>query len=84
MKQILLATLLAVLTIFVVTFIAGVIDSIGGSHGYIQISLLFDGVVSLVALIALVLWAIPIHLLLQRFTQTPIRVFENRYGALQN
>jgi hypothetical protein len=67
MKNILIASLAFLLTVFALVFLVALIDSIGSDFGDIRISAVIAGVATLVALIVLVVWAIPIHFLLGKF-----------------
>ena len=69
MKQLSMASGTVVLTVFVVTFVVAAIDSIGGDYPS-GISLMIASVAAIVALIVVVVWAIPIHLLLQKYNRS--------------
>ena len=70
MKHLSVASLLVIVTAFVVTFVVTAIDSIGSDYSDIRISLLIAGVAALVAAITVIFWAIPVHLILKFFNRS--------------
>lgn len=71
MKRLSIASGTVVLTVFVVTFVVAAIDSIGSDYP-IGISLMIASVAVIVALIVMVVWAIPVHLLLQKYSRSNV------------
>ena len=59
------------LTVFVVTFVVAAIDSIGSDYPA-GISLMIAFVAAVVALIIMIVWAIPVHMLLQKYNQSNV------------
>lgn len=59
------------LMVFVVTFVVAAIDSIGSDYPT-GISLMIASVAAIVALIVVVVWAIPVHLLLQKYSRSNV------------
>lgn len=66
MKCLLTSSILVVLTVFVVTFFVTLVDALGSNYPIILISLLIASTAAIVALFVVAVWAIPIHLLLQK------------------
>ncbi|MBG9990968.1 hypothetical protein [Pseudoalteromonas sp. NZS37] len=66
MKSLYIASLSTVLTVFVVTFVVTAIDSIGSDYTDIRISLLIASVAAIVALIVVMVWALPVHFALKK------------------
>ncbi|MBU6955056.1 hypothetical protein [Hahella sp. HN01] len=66
MKNTLIASLAMLLTVFLLVFLTAVIDSINNEFSDFRISAVIAGVATLVALVVLVIWAIPGHLLLNK------------------
>lgn len=66
MKRLFIASVVVVLIVFAVTFLMSVINSWGRDFPGILISLVIAFFAAMVALIIVVVWAIPIHLLLQK------------------
>jgi hypothetical protein len=69
MKHLLIASLVSVLTVFLVTFVVTFIDSIGSAYSHPLITLFIAGVSAMVASIVVLVWAIPIHLVLKRLNR---------------
>lgn len=72
MKNILVASASVLGTVFILVFLAAGIDSIGSDFSDIRITALIAGVATLIALVALAIWAIPLHLLLSRIGKTKL------------
>lgn len=66
MKRLLTSSILVVSTVFVVTFFVTLVDALGSNYPIILISLLIASTAAIVALFVVAVWAIPIHLLLQK------------------
>lgn len=64
MKSILLASLGAVLSVFVITLVASATGAIASEYDDILISLIIASVAAVVALVAVVVWALPLHFVL--------------------
>jgi len=69
MKHLSVASGLVVLIVFVVTFVAATVDAIHTDYS-VFIALLTSGVASLVALVVVIFWAIPVHLILNRINKS--------------
>ena len=67
MKNLIIASLVSVLTVFVITFLVTLVDSLGTAYSNPLISISIAGIAALVSTIVVVVWAIPLHLLLSRF-----------------
>jgi ABC-type glycerol-3-phosphate transport system permease component len=67
MKRLFIASVAVVIIVFAVTFFVCVIGSWGRDFPSILISLVIASFAAIVALIVVVAWAIPVHLLLQKF-----------------
>lgn len=67
MKRLFISSVLVVLIVFAVTFIVSLIDAIGYDFPTVVISFLIASVAAIVALIVVVVWAIPVHFLLRRY-----------------
>ncbi len=72
MKNVLVASVCVLVTVFILVFLAAGIDSIGSDFGDIRITALIAGVAALIALIVLVIWAIPLHFILNRIGKTKL------------
>ena len=72
MKHLVIASGLVVLIVFMVTFVVALIDSIGSEYSGIRISLIMAGVAAIVASVVLVIWAVPVHLLLQKYSRSNV------------
>lgn len=66
MKSIFIASLTAVLCVFVISFMVSALETIGTTYTDLGISFLFACVAGLVALIVMLLWAWPVHFVLRR------------------
>lgn len=69
LKSLILASLAAVLAVFVITLVASAIGAIASEYDDILISLLIAGVAAVVALFAVVVFAIPLHFVLLRLNR---------------
>jgi len=67
MNRLFISGAAVVLIVFAFTFIMSLIDSIGRDFPTAVISLVIAFFASTVALIVVVVWAIPVHLLLQKY-----------------
>lgn len=72
MKRLLIASLLTILIVFAVTLVVTAIDSIGSDFSDIRITLFMAAFAAFIASIVVLFWAIPIHLLLNRFKHTQV------------
>ena len=72
MKNLLLSTGGALLSIFVISFVLTFIHAIGGDYSHPMISLYIAGVSTVVAAITMLVWGCPIHMILKRFELTSV------------
>jgi hypothetical protein len=64
MKSLSVASLCTILAVFVMTFLASAVDSIGTAYSGITISLLMASVAAIVAMVVVMAWALPLHYVL--------------------
>lgn len=67
MKREIQASLIVVVAVFLITFVAGVIDIGGGEYQGVVLSAAIAGVAALVAIAVLLVWGLPAHFLLKKF-----------------
>lgn len=67
MKRLFISSVLVALIVFAVTFTACLLNSIGHDFPSVVICLVIASFAAIVALIVVIVWAIPIHFLLQRY-----------------
>ena len=66
MKHLALATIKTLTVVFIVCYVLTFIDSYGGDFGHWLITLSISVVTTIVAAIAMLIWGLPTHILLQR------------------
>ncbi len=69
MKSLSIASLCAAIAVFIVTFLFSAIESVGSAYLVTWISLLIASVAALVALVAVVVWALPLHFVLKKLNR---------------
>jgi len=69
MKSLSIASLCTALTVFVVTFVVSAVGSIGTAYSGITISLLTASLAAIVAMVVVVVWALPLHYVLKKLNR---------------
>ena len=69
MKNLAIASVIVVLIVFTATFTVTFIDALGTDYSNILLPLFISSIAAIVALVVVLIWAIPVHLLLKRINQ---------------
>ncbi len=72
MRKLINAIFIALAAVFLVTFSITYVDSLRSDVWGIEMALLTGGVATLVALIVMISWALPIHFLLKKYNLTSL------------